>query len=321
MNGCVAELGQLKAYPTGDGSFSLHSSRFGEAFHNSAGALNEAQAKFRLPAQLHRFHDGQPLRILDVCVGLGYNTAVALEAIPTPSPAVQWWGLELDRRPLQLALEQPNFCALWSADVLKRLIAIRDTAGWCSEDSQGMQLWGDARRTLTMIPADMRFDLILQDAFSPQRCPELWSEEFLTALAGRLAAGGRLLTYSRSAAVRASLQRCNLRLFSLLQAPGERSGWSSGTMAVQPDGLCFANGPGWRPLSAMEQEHLRTRAAVPFRDPSQRDASDAILKRRQIEQTHSRLEATNTWQRRHGLLRSKDNRPTTTSEPRQSTLQ
>ena len=233
---------------------------------------------------------------------------------------MQWWGLELDRRPLQLALEQPNFRALWSADVLKRLIAIRDTAGWCNEDSQGMQLWGDARRTLTMIPADMRFDLILQDAFSPQRCPELWSEEFLTALAGRLAAGGRLLTYSRSAAVRASLQRCNLRLFSLLQAPGERSGWSSGTMAVQPDGLCFANGPGWRPLSAMEQEHLRTRAAVPFRDPSQRDASDAILKRRQIEQTHSCLEATNTWQRRHGLLRSKDNRPTSTSEPRQSTL-
>ena len=45
MNGSAAELGALRVYPTADGSFSLHSDHFGEAFHNSAGALNEAQAK------------------------------------------------------------------------------------------------------------------------------------------------------------------------------------------------------------------------------------------------------------------------------------
>ncbi len=39
-----ADLGTLQAYPTADGSFSLHSERFGEAFHNSAGALIEAIA-------------------------------------------------------------------------------------------------------------------------------------------------------------------------------------------------------------------------------------------------------------------------------------
>ena len=120
MGDCIAnsghwtDLGELQAFPTADGSFSLHSKRFGEAFHNSAGALNEARSKFVNPAELERFTAGKPLRILDVCLGLGYNTAAVLEALPIPSPALSWGGLELDRRPLEIALEQPSFQALWS---------------------------------------------------------------------------------------------------------------------------------------------------------------------------------------------------------------
>jgi SAM-dependent methyltransferase len=267
---------------------------FGEAFHNSAGALNEARAKFVEPAELDRFVGGEPLRILDVCVGLGYNTAAVLGSLPTPAPAVRWWGLELDRRPLELALSQPRFQALWSKDVLHKLAAIRDQGGWSTPGDEGKQLWGDAREMLSTIPEAVRFDLILHDAFSPQRCPELWSEEFLGALAQRLAPGGRLLTYSRAAAIRGSLKRAGLKLRSLPPAPGERTGWSSGTVAFKQD----KSAVGCRRLSAMEQEHLLTRAAVPFRDPDQRDLAAVILERRRREQQHCGLEATNSWQRR-----------------------
>ena len=298
MPASAADPGQLSAYPTADGSFSLESERFGEAFHNSAGALNEAQAKFAKPAELSRFAAGQRLAILDVCVGLGYNTAVILAALAEPPPAVQWWGLELDRRPLQLALADAGFRNQWPEDVLRRLQAIQTSDGWTDEGSHGSQLWGDARRMLRRIPEQQSFDLILQDAFSPQRCPELWTEEFLSALAARLVPGGRLLTYSRSAAVRASLQRAGLSLYSLLPAPGERIGWSSGTMAVKPGGDCTETGPGWRPLSGMEREHLLTRAAVPFRDPDGTASCAVILKRRTLEQEQCKLEATNAWQRR-----------------------
>lgn len=298
MNASGAELGILTACPTADGSFSLHSEYFGEAFHNSAGALNEARAKFVRPAELNRFSCGQPLRILDVCVGLGYNSAAVLESLPLPAPDVEWWGLELDRRPLELALQQSRFRSIWSDAVLKHLHGIQTADGWSISRSKGRQLWGDARETLPLIPEGIRFDLILQDAFSPQRCPELWSEEFLGALAKRLAPGGRLLTYSRSAAIRASLQRAGLELYSLLPAPGERPGWSSGTMAVKPDGSPASQGAGWRPLSLMEREHLVTRAAVPFRDPEQQATSRMILTRRTQEQIECDLEATNEWQRR-----------------------
>ncbi len=298
MTSSAADADGLRPYPTADGSFSLESARFGEAFHNSAGALNEARAKFSRPAELDRFRRSDRLRILDVCVGLGYNTAVILEDLADSAPAVEWWGLELDRRPLQLALEQPTFRGLWSAEVLQRLEAIHTSDGWNDPPNIGHQLWGDARATLATIPEPQRFDLILQDAFSPQRCPELWTEDFLAGLSQRLAAGGRLLTYSRSAAVRASLQRAGLQLYSLLPAPGERIGWSSGTMAVKPGGPCTAEGPGWRPLSPMEQEHLSTRAAVPFRDPDGVAGSGEILERRVLEQQACGLEPTNAWQRR-----------------------
>ena len=300
MSDCTAksgdsiDLGELQAFPTADGSFSLHSVHFGEAFHNSAGALNEARAKFVGPAELDRFRGGEPLHILDVCVGLGYNTAAVLGSLPTPAPAVRWWGLELDRRPLELALSQPRFQALWSEDVLHKLAAIRDQGGWSTPGDEGKQLWGDAREMLSTIPEAVRFDLILHDAFSPQRCPELWSEEFLGALAQRLAPGGRLLTYSRAAAIRGSLKRAGLELRSLSPTPGERTGWSSGTVAIKQDKSVV----GCRPLSAMEQEHLLTRAAVPFRDPDQRDLAPVILERRRQEQLHCGLEATNSWQRR-----------------------
>ena len=148
MSGSAADLGGLRVYPTADGSFSLHSDHFREAFHNSAGALNEARAKFVQPAELDRFSTGSGLRILDVCLGLGYNTAAVLEALPAAAPNVQWWGLELDRRPLEQALEQASFQSLWPAPVLAKLEAIRDQGGWEENNSQGIQLWGDARPML-----------------------------------------------------------------------------------------------------------------------------------------------------------------------------
>ena len=303
LNDCAADLGRLEAHLTADGSFSLHSFQFGEAFHNSAGALNEANAKFVVPAQLERFQPDQSVAILDICFGLGYNSAAVMQTMPVPSPSLRWWGLELDRRPLDLALEQPSFQQIWSTSVLQRLKSLQSTGSWWDNSSQGQLIWGDARKTLVTIPADQNLDLILLDAFSPQRCPQLWSEEFLGVLAERLKPGGRLLTYSRSAAVRASLKHARLQLFSLLGAPGERLGWSSGTMAVRPGGEgCPMNGPGWRPLSEMELEHLSTRAAVPFRDSSGTGTAEEILKQRQLEQHCSNFEATNSWQRRWGLL-------------------
>jgi tRNA U34 5-methylaminomethyl-2-thiouridine-forming methyltransferase MnmC len=301
----AASLGTLTALATADGSFSLHSSLFDESFHSSAGALNEAQVKFVIPAQLERFDKAHQLgktslNVLDVCVGLGYNSAALLEALQGISISLQWWGLEIDPRPLALALQQPSFQNYWSPQVLELLWKIHDGNGWRTDSSQGCMLWGDARQQLASLPQDLSFDLILLDAFSPSRCPQLWSEEFLNSLSSRLAPGGRLLTYCRAAAIRASLRRAGLQLRSLLAAPEERHGWSSGTLAFKaaPDTVIASTGPGWQSLSAMEEEHLLTRAAVPYRDPTGKNNAEEIIKRRQQEQMRCTMASTSSWHRR-----------------------
>ena len=294
----------LSARFTADGSFSLHSEIFSESFHSSVGALEEANSKFVLPAQLDRFHSGRDLRVLDVCFGLGYNTAALMTALPNRGgPILECWGLELDPTPLKLALAEPTFKALWPEHVLASLGAL--SAHGCWQDLRRQHsvqmLWGDARQQLQHLPTGLRLDLILLDAFSPGKCPQLWSEEFLRSLANLLVPGGRLLTYCRAAAVRNSLRHAGLELRSLRPKPGDGSSWSSGTLALRPNDNNQRSpdqGPGWCGLSLMEEEHLQTRAGVPYRDPSGTDAAALILKRRQQEQALAVYPSTSAWQRK-----------------------
>ncbi|MEM9155222.1 MAG: hypothetical protein AAGB13_09325, partial [Cyanobacteria bacterium P01_F01_bin.33] len=48
----------------------------------------------------------------------------------------------------------------------------------------------------------------------------------------------------------------------------------------------------------MELEHLQTRAAVPYRDPTLKEERDRIRLQRQQAQQQSSLEATSRWKRR-----------------------
>jgi tRNA U34 5-methylaminomethyl-2-thiouridine-forming methyltransferase MnmC len=173
---------------------------------------------------------------------------------------------------------------------------------WQGGSSRAALLWGDARQRVGELlearQLERGCDLVLLDAFSPQRCPELWSLEFLSLLARLLKPDGRLLTYCCAAAVRRSLQLAGLQLASIAGPP---PAWSYGTAAspgpLAPPG---AHGP-LRPLTPMEQEHLATRAAVPYRDLSGRGGSAVILAERQQAQASSQAGSTSAWRRRWGL--------------------
>jgi tRNA U34 5-methylaminomethyl-2-thiouridine-forming methyltransferase MnmC len=51
-------------------------------------------------------------------------------------------------------------------------------------------------------------------------------------------------------------------------------------------------------LSLSAQERLRTKAAVPYRDPQLEDNAVQIIQRRQREQAESLLESTSQWKKR-----------------------
>lgn len=302
---------ELRARTTADGSFSLYSQRFGEAFHAAGGALSEARHTFVGPAQLQRFAPGTQLVVLDVCVGTGSNTAALLEACAARALQLNWRGLELDPQPLRLALGDPGFCAQWQPEALEPLRQLEARGCLDSSVGVGRLLWGDARAQLPALLDELagQVDLVLMDAFSPRRCPELWTLEFLAGLAALLRPDGRLLTYCSAAAVRAALQELGLHLAAIRSTGGR---WSGGT-AASPSPLLVeprpseddGSGDPLRPLSPMEHEHLVTNAAVPYRDPTGQAAAAAILaerERRQREQLAvGQLEPTSAWRRRWGL--------------------
>ena len=315
-SGCRPEAsGRLEPRRTADGSLTLWSERFGECFHSAAGARAETAQKFVAPADLDRFAPGRRLRVLELCVGLGYNTAALLEAAEARGLQLEWLGLELDPRPLQMALGDAAFRAQWHDETRQILEQLDQRGAWRScRGSSGSWRLGDARRQLPLLPAEWigRCDLVLHDAFSPGHCPELWSLEVLRALARLLQPDGRLLTYCSAAAVRHALELTGLQLASIRAAgqagPDAGTGnWSLGTVA-SPMPLC--DGPATiglpadsgtvvlQPLTAMEREHLLTRAAEPYRDPDGNATAAAIQAARVERQQHHPGESTSAWRRR-----------------------
>ena len=174
---------------------------------------------------------------------------------------------------------------------------IKSSSCFKSNIGEGKILWGDARKTIDFIPGDIKFDLIYLDAFSPQQCPELWSEEFLEKLVNKLAQGGRLITYCRAAAVRASLKRSGLIIKTILPLNKNNKDWSHGSLGIKAVEIQNQEIKQilWSQLSEMEEDHLMSVAAIPYRDPTGDSTTQEILKRREIEQHQSNLKSTSFW--------------------------
>ena len=274
----------------GDGSFSLWSEAFGEGFHSGRGALREARETFLNPSQLERFQPGAPLTVVEVCVGTGSNLALLLEACAARGIALEWWGLELDPRPLRLALASADFRQPWQPPTLVVLEHLLERGHWQSEQTRGRMLWGDARQTLAELLQERRgqVDLIWHDAFSPRHCPELWTVEVLGATTALLAPEGRWISYCSAAAVRETLRLLGLHLVALqipepaegatagvsggapVGSPARGTLWSGGTVA-SPTWLVAQSAGAkslWRELTGMERDHLASAAGEPYRDPS-----------------------------------------------------
>lgn len=308
--GQSADNGSLAAETTADGSVTFRSERFGETFHSRKGAWQEALSKFVEPTHLQELaRRSDTIRLLDICYGLGYNTAAALAAIWAVNPRcrVEWVGLELDPIASQAALPyllaalrsfgQEQELATHVVDAIAQILTDLAQTGQAQGRATGAEFagafagqlhWGDARQTLPIaLASGFRADAIFLDPFSPPRCPQLWTVEFLGLTAQGLQPTGRLATYSCAAAVRSALLAAGLQLGAT--APFGR---------VWPGTVAAFKAVDLPPLSPQEQEHLQTKAAVPYRDPTLSDSADTILDRKHQEQAASPLEPTSRWKRR-----------------------
>jgi len=296
-------LTELIEVLTKDGSYSLRSVIFQENFHSLLGALEETKLKFTAPSNLKRFK-GKSLNVLDICFGLGYNSASLLNELIKQKSYLNLFGLEIDKKPLEYSLRNESFLKLWDPKVktifksLYRKNYFEDQFFKCSV------LWGDARDKINIIPSSIKFDLIYLDGFSPQKCPQVWTIEFLSKVTEKLNSQGYLITYSSSAAVRKTLRNLGLEIFTIKPSLNNRTFWSQGTVAISKfEKNKLKPNFNLKKLSLMEEEHLLTKASIPYRDQGLNSSKDDIIKKRFDEQLFSDLLSTNKWREKWGMTK------------------
>ena len=293
-------MDNLQKIITRDGSFSLRSDKYNENFHSSIGAISETKQKFINPSQLQRFKN-KSLIVLDICFGLGYNSAYLFNELINQPTALSWYGLEIDKRPLKFSIEAKIFKRILDPKVNNIFHSLYKEGKFKNDFFNCSLMWGDAREEIKKIPKSINFDLIFLDGFSPQKCPEIWSIEFLTQVKKRLSQKGYLITYTSSAAVRKTLKDLGLNIFKIKPKDSNKKLWSNGTIATFNSDK---NNSFFEDLSLMEKEHLETKASIPYRDPNSDSSSFEILVRRKNEQLFSNRLNTNLWRKKWVMAKS-----------------
>ena len=145
----------------------------------------------------------------------------------------------------------------------------------------------DARKEI--ITDANKYDLIFLDAFTPAKCPMLWSVDFFKLLYEHLDDNGRILTYSNSATIRNAFINAG---FYIGKIYNNTSGKFMGTIATKNKSLIKND------LSEYDLGLLKTKAGVFYRDKNLNGLNDEILATHKREVEISDLESSSHYIKR-----------------------
>lgn len=191
---------------TPDGSLTVWSERFGEHYHDRNGALTQARTVFLEGSRSNR-HPAP--RVLEVGFGFGLNFLTTLASardrgVPLVYRALECLPVAADQLALLTAVHPAFSDPLWQ----KVLAAWPALPLLLSDGNAVLEVIRARAETFPFEPGWA--SAVYLDAFSPRANPELWSDTFLGTLAGALAPGGWLATYSAAGHVRRALAAAGL---------------------------------------------------------------------------------------------------------------
>ncbi len=223
---------------TDDGSLTLCHPHHGESYHSSQGALFESEELYIKRSGLREaLSQAQPLGILDVGLGLGYNALATISCWQQAKnpPALHMLSLEIDGVLFAAFLSgaaawQSCWPEAWRSWVraVEQVGETRYTACFKHGHSATSLSWeinlADAGVFLQAKTADKAFNFVWQDAFSPQHNPELWSVSWFTSVAKHCANDAILMTYSVSRLVCENLSTAQW-CWEKIPAAGKKRQW------------------------------------------------------------------------------------------------
>jgi tRNA U34 5-methylaminomethyl-2-thiouridine-forming methyltransferase MnmC len=214
---------------TEDGSHTLHVPEIDECYHSAHGAVRESMHIF-IHAGLHVFLSaGEPdrfrtakygIRVLEIGFGTGLNVYLTLSEAERLKTGIHYTSLELYPLAVDDALRL-NYPERLHAD--RRLFEKIHRSTW--EEEVDITPYFTLRKVkvdFTAYEPPGVFDVIYFDAFSPEKQPELWTEDGFEKIYGHSGSGAVLTTYCAKGAVRRALQSVGFAVERLPGPPGKR---------------------------------------------------------------------------------------------------
>lgn len=201
---------------TDDGSATYRHPKLDEPYHTKSGAIVEALEKH---ARALKVWERQNPVIFDVCSGLSYSAACALEEIRkhANNSLVTIYLFENDRAILEKNLELPdellyeqdgNAARVTCYHHLKKAIRgylERNENIYESENLCIVLLFGDFRSTIEEVGE--KADYIFYAPFSPKFTPDMWTVDVFRTLFDHASLGCKLSTYSYARKTREALAK------------------------------------------------------------------------------------------------------------------
>ncbi|MBE6311981.1 MAG: SAM-dependent methyltransferase [Bacteroidales bacterium] len=204
---------------TADGSNTLFVPEIDECYHSTNGAIQESEYIFIEHAL--RYHSQTNVEVLEIGFGTGLNDFLTLLEAERTGRKVHLTTIELYPIPEQTAdlLNFAKIIAPKNIDDFKKLHA----CAW------GEEVTITPHFSLTKIQTDFTkyhfgqtYDVIYFDAFSPEKQPEMWSEEIFEKLYLATSPEGVLTTYCAKGAVRRAMQKAGYTVERLPGPIGKR---------------------------------------------------------------------------------------------------
>lgn len=161
----------MKKIITADNTETFLNETVGESYHSQTGAVEEALKKYAQPCQIKELARKGKITILDVCFGLGYNSAMAIDVALKENPdcQIEVVGLEFDPEIIKKIMEVNPPISFFKHYQNIQLNNLEFREGNVSVKV----IMGDARETVQEL-SENYFDAIFFDPFSPKTAPEMW---------------------------------------------------------------------------------------------------------------------------------------------------